>query len=327
MLINQMPGLALDSTTAIASDILSGKTAYDGDGNLITGTITSKSAATYAASTSNQTISSGQYLSGTQTIAKVNVPAASSILSGSSVTSNGNTLVSGSMTNRGAYTATTSYQGSVTIPAGYHNGSGYITGGSASYAGATIDASKVLNGYKGWNSSGQLITGSLQPSTVWTGLVNTSQSNRSVLTFNPGFNPSNIFAFWTSYPPVLDNSSYFDIWSTHSNNASCDAIEQYMSGWYYYYYAYLTQFTITDSTKYGLFCRADTNGSYINITWKNSSLNGAISTYDAILTKTYSSSNGVTLSLSCAESNYIYFVHHSENNPYSYYGGYRIICW
>ena len=54
--------------TAIASNILSGKTAYV-NGSKVTGTIASKSAATYTPTTSNQTIASGQYLSGAQTVA------------------------------------------------------------------------------------------------------------------------------------------------------------------------------------------------------------------------------------------------------------------
>lgn len=51
--------------------ILSGHSAYDNAGNLIVGTISSKTAATYYPSTSDQTIASGQYLSGAQTIKAV----------------------------------------------------------------------------------------------------------------------------------------------------------------------------------------------------------------------------------------------------------------
>lgn len=52
---------------AAATDILSGKTAYV-NGTKLTGQISSKAAATYMPTTSDQTIASGQYLSGAQTI-------------------------------------------------------------------------------------------------------------------------------------------------------------------------------------------------------------------------------------------------------------------
>jgi hypothetical protein len=54
--------------TAIAADILSSKSAYV-NGIKVTGTISSKAAATYTPGTTNQTIAAGQYLSGAQTIA------------------------------------------------------------------------------------------------------------------------------------------------------------------------------------------------------------------------------------------------------------------
>ena len=53
--------------SAVASEILDGKTAYV-NGVKLTGQIQSKSAQTYTPTTSDQTIASGQYLSGAQTI-------------------------------------------------------------------------------------------------------------------------------------------------------------------------------------------------------------------------------------------------------------------
>lgn len=55
---------------AVAGEILNGKTAYV-NGSKITGSITSKSAATYTPSSSDQTINASQYLSGAQTIEAV----------------------------------------------------------------------------------------------------------------------------------------------------------------------------------------------------------------------------------------------------------------
>ena len=54
--------------TVTAAQMLSGAVGFS-DGVQVTGTITSKAAATYTPGTTNQTIAAGQYLSGTQTIA------------------------------------------------------------------------------------------------------------------------------------------------------------------------------------------------------------------------------------------------------------------
>ena len=56
-----------DATLDNGSKMLSGNTAY-ANGTKYTGSISSKSAATYTPTTSDQTISAGQYLSGAQTI-------------------------------------------------------------------------------------------------------------------------------------------------------------------------------------------------------------------------------------------------------------------
>lgn len=62
----------MDTTdaNAAAGDILSSKTAYV-NGTKITGNISSKAAATYTPTGSEQSIASGQYLSGAQTIEAV----------------------------------------------------------------------------------------------------------------------------------------------------------------------------------------------------------------------------------------------------------------
>ena len=70
--------------TATASDMLKNKTAYVG-GSKVTGSIESKSAATYTPTTSDQTIASGQYLDGAQTIKGDANLVASNILSGVSI--------------------------------------------------------------------------------------------------------------------------------------------------------------------------------------------------------------------------------------------------
>ena len=57
-----------DATLDNGNKMLSGVTAYGGNGTKYSGSISSKSAQTYTPTTSDQTIASGQYLSGAQTI-------------------------------------------------------------------------------------------------------------------------------------------------------------------------------------------------------------------------------------------------------------------
>lgn len=63
--------LDLTGDTVEAGKMLSGTKAHDKSGAPVTGTIASKAAATYNASTSDQSIAAGQYLSGKQTIRKI----------------------------------------------------------------------------------------------------------------------------------------------------------------------------------------------------------------------------------------------------------------
>lgn len=92
----------LTSDTVTASDILTGKTAHDKSGAIITGSCN------YDANTSNDTAT------------------ASEILSGSTAHARG-TALTGSMTNNGSVTGTiTTKAGEYTIPSGYHDGGGKV---------------------------------------------------------------------------------------------------------------------------------------------------------------------------------------------------------
>ena len=148
--------IAATTGTAVAADVLSGKTFNSANGIGLTGTISSKTAASYTPGTSDQTIVAGQYLSGAQTVkgdanlltnniksgvsifgvsGKASVidtsdasAAASQILSGSTAYVNGS-KITGTMVDRGAVTITPSTSDQA-IPAGYHNGSGYVAAGN-----------------------------------------------------------------------------------------------------------------------------------------------------------------------------------------------------
>lgn len=158
-------GAVLDTTTAGAGDIKSGKTAYNGDGELVTGTYALPSTTAGAGDILKDKTavnSSGTLLTGTMVnngrwpdaekltlegskiwmyktsgytegglgISASNLGNASSghVLSGVSASSSNGLKFGGTMTNRGAWNSSVNPGGSVTIPAGYHNGSGKVTG-------------------------------------------------------------------------------------------------------------------------------------------------------------------------------------------------------
>lgn len=151
--------------------ILSGHSAYDNAGNLVVGTITSKAAATYYPSTSDQTIASGQYLSGTQTVKAVkltNVDAANikynvKVEVGDSVDSDRVTAVTGT------FTAT---------PAGK----------------TALTAAALRSGYSGF-INGTQVDGTMPDISVTTGISNSGLSTY----FNEGSASSNSITLTPTY--------------------------------------------------------------------------------------------------------------------------------
>ena len=75
----------LTNDTIEAAAMLSGITAHGSDGTQITGSISSKAAASYIPTTTDQIITAGQYLSGDQTIAGDTNLIASNIVQGISI--------------------------------------------------------------------------------------------------------------------------------------------------------------------------------------------------------------------------------------------------
>ena len=121
-------GVSLDSTTASASDIFSGKTAYNGEGELLTGTYS---------------------------LPSVNVTA-ENMLSGTSAINSSGSVVNGSMVNRGSPAATLSVGGSKYYSAGYYS-SGTVKVNSLPSTSA--NAGDIRYGKVALNSSGNQIIG------------------------------------------------------------------------------------------------------------------------------------------------------------------------
>lgn len=157
-------GAVLEETTATAGDILKGKTANDGEGEQIIGTLELTGDADAGEVLSGKTfyttnpkskqtgtmVNNGRwpdaekltlegskiwmyktsgYTEGGLGIAASNLGNASSghVLSGVSASSSNGLKFSGTMTNRGAWGTTLNPGGSVTVPNGYHSGGGKVT--------------------------------------------------------------------------------------------------------------------------------------------------------------------------------------------------------
>ena len=104
--------------------------------------------------------------------------------------------ITGTMPNKGTITASLNCGGSYTIPAGYHNGSGKVTANSlASQISATVDASKILQGYSAWVNGSKIngtatiesLGGSIPYSNTIT--VTYTSGESTAKTINIGFRP------------------------------------------------------------------------------------------------------------------------------------------
>lgn len=158
-------------TGLAAAHILSGHSAYDNAGNLIVGSITSKAAATYYPSTSDQTVSASQYLSGAQTFKAV------------------------TMANLTA--ANIKYN--VTVEVGDADDSDRVTAVTGTFtatpSGKTaLTAAALRSGYAGFINGSQ-VNGSMADTTVTPAFSNTGMSTY----FNEGTSSSNSVTITPTY--------------------------------------------------------------------------------------------------------------------------------
>lgn len=149
----QSGGASLGPTTAVASDILKNKTAYNGDGELLTGT--------YSLPSVN--VTAGNMMSGT-----------------TAIDSNGN-KISGTIVNRGSPSATLSVGGSKSYSAGYYSAG---TVKVNSLPSTTASAADIRSGKVALNSNGNQITGTYTEPTLHTLLIGTYSDSDSSISIN-----------------------------------------------------------------------------------------------------------------------------------------------
>ena len=206
----QLQGEGGEYGTALATDVLSGKTIGTNDG-LVIGTISSKALATITPSTVNQIIAAGQYLSGAQTVLgdadliSTNIKAganifgvagsvnvvdtaaatilATDILSGKTGYKAG-ALITGNIPSKGAATITPSTVNQ-TIAAGQ-----YLSGVQTIAGDAELLAANIVGGANIFNVAGSAIDGSTMKKVAYGTLPladNTHVFTVNNLTFLPTF--------------------------------------------------------------------------------------------------------------------------------------------
>lgn len=173
-----------------ATHILSGHSAYDNAGNLIVGSISSKAAATYYPSTSDQTIAAEQYLSGVQTIKAVTTTnlSAANVKYGVTIQVGDSADSDRVATATGTFTAT---------PAGK----------------TALTAAALRSGYSGFINGAQ-VDGTMPDISVTTGISNSGLSTY----FNEGSSSSNSITLTPTYTNTT--AGYLAAHSTAQNGTA-----------------------------------------------------------------------------------------------------------
>lgn len=179
----QSGGASLDSTTAKASDIFKNKTAYNGNGDLITGTYSFPSTTASAGDIfkgKTAINSSGSVITGTYSFPTVNVTAGN-MMSGTTAINSSGSVVKGTIVNRGSPAATLSVGGSKSYSAGYYS-AGTVKVNSLPSTSAS--AADIKKGKVALNSSGNQITGTHTEPTLHTLLIGTYSDSDSSISIN-----------------------------------------------------------------------------------------------------------------------------------------------
>lgn len=215
-------GIDPDVLTAVAGDVLKGKTAgVNGSDEPVTGTLEL---------TGNS--GTGDVLAGKTFYA-----------------ANPKTKQTGTMANQGAVNQTLNAGGSYTIPAGYHNGSGKVTASSlSSQTSGTATAAYIRSGYTAW-VNGTKLTGSMTVSSILSFSVAAYSTNQMTATWkNPSKGPFSgvIIRYKTgSYPTsVTDGTQGY---KGAGNNSSANGVSTVTIGglavgttFYFRAWAYVT---------------------------------------------------------------------------------------
>ena len=150
-----------------ASDLLTGKSANDSNGEKVNGTMPNRGAVTSTLNAGGSYTIPAGYHNGSGKVTANSLASQTSanagagdILSGKTSWVNGNKLT-GTMADNGAVTVSLDAGESYTIPKGYHNGSGTVTANSsASQTTATATAGDILSGKTAW-VNGSKLTGTM----------------------------------------------------------------------------------------------------------------------------------------------------------------------
>lgn len=217
-----------DPTTGLASDLLSGKTLNNEDGDNVVGTMPNNGPVGGSITQqAGKVIVPAGYTSGGQVEANISNLTVANIKQGATVggvagtfTADANAVagdilatktayvngakVTGSMTNRGAITQTISTQGGqYTVPAGYHNGSGKVTASFANLVAANVRAGVDVGGVVG------TFDGTIK---TWTGTVTVPSSGKLIPATNIGFRPKVVYGFANLPYPAANVRFHRNVW-------------------------------------------------------------------------------------------------------------------